>query len=263
MIGAVAGTHRAREVGTGRVLADRLRVAATHWTRLKGLLGTRRLEAGEGLWLRPCRQIHMIGMRYAVDVAFLDDDYRVVHAIPALAPGKISPRIPSATSVLELPAGTIVRVGLAEGARVAIEGEARRPSGLSAQGVASAVGNILLALVYAVFAQTHFEVGRRTGRWPVILPLVLLESIMVALFLFRRRSRAISTRPLDWIVGVTGSFLPLFLRTTERLGPLSAIGEPLQMIGLLIAVTGHSNTFHEAAAIRRSRCAAALSWSPN
>jgi protein-S-isoprenylcysteine O-methyltransferase Ste14 len=61
---------------------------------------------------------------------------------------------------------------------------------------------------------------------------------MVALFLFRRRSRAISTRPLDWVVGVGGSFLPLFLRTTERLGPLSTVGEPLQMIGLLIAVTG-------------------------
>jgi hypothetical protein len=39
--------HRA--VVNGVMLADRLRPAHTHWTRLRGLLGTRRLEPGEGL----------------------------------------------------------------------------------------------------------------------------------------------------------------------------------------------------------------------
>ena len=61
-------THRARDAASGVILAERLRAADTHWSRLKGLLGTRSLEAGDGLWLKSCRQVHMIGMRYAVDL---------------------------------------------------------------------------------------------------------------------------------------------------------------------------------------------------
>jgi hypothetical protein len=59
-------------------------------------------------------------MRYALDVVFLDDDYRVVRAISELAPGKISPSVRGASSVLELPAGTLTRVGLGEGVRIEI-----------------------------------------------------------------------------------------------------------------------------------------------
>ena len=225
---------RAREAGSGAVVADRLRVAETHWTRFKGLLGTTGLEPGEGLWIRPCRQVHMIGMRYPVDVAFLDDDHRVVRAIAALSPGRISPRVAAATSVLELPNGTLARVGLSEGRQVAIDGQASTP--VARSGVASALCNLLLAIVYAAFVQSHLAAGFRTGRWPVILPMVALESLMLVLFLTRRRSLAVSTRPFDWVIGVTGSFLPLLLRTTDRIGRFGALGEPLQMVGLVVAV---------------------------
>ena len=113
--------YGARDATSGAVLADQLRPAHTHWSRLRGLLGTRRLEPGEGLWLKPCRQVHTIGMRYAIDVAFLDDTHRVVGVINALAPGKFSPRLATATSVLELPAGTLARVGLSEDTTVEID----------------------------------------------------------------------------------------------------------------------------------------------
>ena len=112
---------RARDATTGRVVAERLRVADTHWTRLRGLLGTSSLPRGEGLWIRPCRQVHMFGMRYAIDVVFLDDRHHVVHVVSDLAPGRISPKVNGATSVLELPAGTIARLGLTAGARLEIE----------------------------------------------------------------------------------------------------------------------------------------------
>jgi uncharacterized membrane protein (UPF0127 family) len=119
MTGAV---YRARVASGGAVLAERLRPAHTHWTRLRGLLGTRQLDPGDGLWLRPCRQIHMFGMRYALDAVFLDGRLRVVRALSDLAPWRVSPRVPDAESVLELPAGTIARAALAEGAQVVIEG---------------------------------------------------------------------------------------------------------------------------------------------
>jgi uncharacterized membrane protein (UPF0127 family) len=112
--------YRALQVTRGTLLAERLRPAHTHWTRLRGLLGTRVLPEGDGLWIRPCKQVHMFGMRYAIDVVFLDDAHRVVGLTPDLQPGRISPKVREATSVLELPAGTITRAGLVTGAQLEI-----------------------------------------------------------------------------------------------------------------------------------------------
>jgi protein-S-isoprenylcysteine O-methyltransferase Ste14 len=163
-----------------------------------------------------------------------------VRAIAALAPGRISPRVPAASSVLELPAGTLARSGLAEGARLDIEGGPVVRARVRLHGVASAAGNLLLAVLYGVFVRNHLVMGAKTGRWAVMLPMVALESLMMVLFLTRRRSIATSSRPLDWIVGVAGSFLLLFLRPTDPLGPLAWLGEPVQVIGLVIAVLATS-----------------------
>ena len=109
-------------------LADRLRGAHTHWTRLRGLLGTARLGPGEGLWIKPSRQVHMFGMRYALDLVFLDTAGRVLRLVHALQPNRISPHVAGASSVLELPAGTLAVTTLAEGDRVEIEAADATPA---------------------------------------------------------------------------------------------------------------------------------------
>lgn len=113
--------YRLRNVASGAIVADRIRPGHTHWTRLRGLLGTAPLAPEEGLWLKPCRQVHMFGMRYAIDVVFLDDRLRIVHVLGALPPGAVSPKIRTASSVLELAAGTIARTGLTIGDQVALD----------------------------------------------------------------------------------------------------------------------------------------------
>jgi len=47
----MSATYRLRDVASGTVVADRIRPAHTHWTRLRGLLGTAPLTMREGLWL--------------------------------------------------------------------------------------------------------------------------------------------------------------------------------------------------------------------
>ena len=117
----MAVLYRLRDAASGAILADRVRAAHTHWTRLRGLLGTAPLDPAAGLWLKPCRQVHMIGMRYAIDVLFLDDGSRVVHALAELRPGRISPKVAAAASVVELAAGTLARTGVTVGTRVVLE----------------------------------------------------------------------------------------------------------------------------------------------
>lgn len=111
----------AKEAKSGTVVASRLRPAHTHWSRLKGLMWTKSLEEGNGLWLKPCNQVHMFFMKYPLDLVFIDRHHCVVRLVEGLAPGKISPKVKEAESVLELPVGTIARAGLAEGVALAID----------------------------------------------------------------------------------------------------------------------------------------------
>jgi protein-S-isoprenylcysteine O-methyltransferase Ste14/uncharacterized membrane protein (UPF0127 family) len=226
--------HRATV--NGHVLADRLRPAHTHWTRLRGLLGTPRLEPGEGLWIKPSNQVHMFGMRYAIDVVFLDASGRVLRVVHALRPNRISPRVTGATSVLELPAGTLARVGLTEGARVEIEGAVGPAPATRFHGVGAALGNLALALGFGFFAAANMSRAVATGQWATTMPMVFQEALLVVLFLTRRRSLVTSGRPLDWAVAVVGTALPLLLRPGDVPGPLSWLGEPLQCLGVGAAI---------------------------
>ena len=78
-------------------------VSAHHFfSRLRGLLGRRQLAREEGLWIRPCHSVHTLGMRFAIAVVFLDREQRILHLIPELPPGRLSPIVAGARSVLEL-----------------------------------------------------------------------------------------------------------------------------------------------------------------
>ena len=101
--------------GASRPLGDRIRVADTWWTRFRGLLGAPQLAEGEGLLIEPCRGVHMFGMKYPIDVAFLDRSRRVVGICHRLAPGARSPFVRAARSALELPAGTLAAAGVTQG----------------------------------------------------------------------------------------------------------------------------------------------------
>ncbi len=90
------------------VLTNQCRFANTFWKRLVGLLNRRSLRTGEGLLLDRCYGIHTIGMRFAIDVLFLDQDLRVLRTVEALPPFR-SCAVKRAVYVLELPVGTIRR----------------------------------------------------------------------------------------------------------------------------------------------------------
>jgi len=57
------------------------------------------------------------------------------------------------------------------------------------------------------------------------------QAILVAMFLTRRRSRATSSRPFEWLVA-SGGWLPLLARPHEAEGPLALAGAILQAGGL-------------------------------
>ncbi len=82
----------------------RLRYATSFRARLCGLLGQARLKEGEGLWIAPCSAIHTFGMRYAIDVVFVDANHRVLRIAGNIKPGRIV-WCWKAVAVIEMAAG--------------------------------------------------------------------------------------------------------------------------------------------------------------
>jgi len=98
----------------GDVVCDRCVVAASPFSRMKGLLGRSELGPGEGILLRPASAIHTFFMRFPIDAVFLDREWRVVAIAGDVAPWRTAARR-GASAVLELPAGESARRGLRPG----------------------------------------------------------------------------------------------------------------------------------------------------
>lgn len=104
-----------------RPLATRARIAQSLADRVVGLLGRDGLGEGEGLILPACRSIHTAFMRFTIDAVFVDRRWRVIRLWQALPPWRVTPIIWRAQAVIELPPGTVERVGLAVGDRLALQ----------------------------------------------------------------------------------------------------------------------------------------------
>jgi uncharacterized membrane protein (UPF0127 family) len=81
----------------GRVIADRVIYCSSSASRREGLLGLEELKPGEGLLMAMPKgrrgkkglvtSIHMIGMRFPICVAWLDEGGKVVYSVLARAGG--------------------------------------------------------------------------------------------------------------------------------------------------------------------------------
>jgi uncharacterized membrane protein (UPF0127 family) len=105
--------------GPNGVVAGSVRIAATPWTRMRGLIGTAVLGPDEGLVLAPCRRVHTYGMRFPIDAVFCDRAGRVLH-VETLAPRRVSRHVGGAWSCIELPAGRAAGAGIRPGTRLVV-----------------------------------------------------------------------------------------------------------------------------------------------
>jgi len=106
-------------------LATDLRLAATHWSRFRGLMGREAgdFRAGKALWIVPCHGVHTFAMRFAIDVLYLDRNKVVIHLEQTLKPWRVAPVRMAAASVLELPEGTLRSTGTVLGDQLDIATE--------------------------------------------------------------------------------------------------------------------------------------------
>lgn len=88
-------------------LGAQVQVADSSLRRLVGLLLNSNLESGSGLLLHPSNSIHTFGMRFPIDVIFVDGEFRVRDVCACVQPFRVVWPRWKAKSVLELPTDTI------------------------------------------------------------------------------------------------------------------------------------------------------------
>jgi len=88
------------------IIVERVIIADRFFQRLMGLLRQKNMAPGNGLLIRPCKQVHTFGMHFDIDVVFLTNQMQVVKIEQNMKPGKMSKYVKEAACVLELTAGS-------------------------------------------------------------------------------------------------------------------------------------------------------------
>ncbi|MEK6277679.1 MAG: DUF192 domain-containing protein [Actinomycetota bacterium] len=96
--------RRLRRLPRTVVLGHAVPVARGLRARLLGLALLRRERAGPGLLIPGCASVHTWGMRFELDLYFLDDRGAVMRAVRGIGPRRLI-RCRGAAAVVELPAG--------------------------------------------------------------------------------------------------------------------------------------------------------------
>lgn len=74
--------------------------------RLGGLLVLESLEKNQALWIGPCNSIHTLGMKYALDLVYIDKHNKVCGLVGNVKPWRLSLCI-QAKAVMELTADSL------------------------------------------------------------------------------------------------------------------------------------------------------------
>ncbi len=82
--------------------------------RTAGLLKFPPLNKDQGLFINKCNSIHTFGMRYALDVVYLNSQLKIVKLVENVKPKRMSFGL-RAKHTLELLAGETNRLGIKEG----------------------------------------------------------------------------------------------------------------------------------------------------
>jgi len=110
---------------TGTVIARRVGLADGFGSRFRGLMLRKRFPGGEALFFdfkKPGRNsVHMFFVRFPIDLLYLDSSFRVVEVRSYLRPWQLHRSRVVSRYLVELPAGTVSRLGMGLGHKIRLE----------------------------------------------------------------------------------------------------------------------------------------------
>lgn len=106
---------KAKLIKNGEVITENARIADNFFSRFRGLMFKKSIPADYALHIKPCNQIHMLNMRFAIDVVYLSKEGRAVKIDENVQPNKICKTVREAKSVIEMNSFAAGKFGITEG----------------------------------------------------------------------------------------------------------------------------------------------------
>jgi protein-S-isoprenylcysteine O-methyltransferase Ste14 len=101
--------------------------------------------------------------------------------------------------------------------------------------LANAISGGLLAALWVMFAFAHYRAFVQHAE-PSMILLVVSETLTAGFYLVRRPPQSISVKPVDWLLALGGTFVPLMFRPADTL--LFSQASYLMVVGVLIQILG-------------------------
>lgn len=108
-----------RVFAEGSLIGHRIYPAFSFRQRTRGLLGKTSLDQGAGMWLKPGGSVHTFGMRFPIDIVFIDERLRVLRVRRSVRPNSACVAARGTRSTLELTAGACDRHDVRPGQHLA------------------------------------------------------------------------------------------------------------------------------------------------
>jgi protein-S-isoprenylcysteine O-methyltransferase Ste14 len=115
----------------------------------------------------------------------------------------------------------------------------RRGHAVTARGVSALLLNVGLAALWSLFIFIHARAFLDTGEL-TLLAIVVLETMVVTMFLFRREASAANVSALALTATALGTFSTLLMAPIERSNVPSFVTIPIQLLGLSMAIVALS-----------------------
>jgi len=204
--------------------------------RLTGLLGTKVNHLNYGVLFDHCRSIHTFGMQYALDVLFLDQNGIIIEIVQNVRPNRIMKGNRYTDQVIEFKAGTLDHLPLEIGDQLTVESRDQHISDL--KGLCDLLhwpSNLFIALVWSRF------VMHMLSEWTIRPSLVnsgllIHNTILMLLFLTRRRVRDASGRVQDWLIPFCTVLCTLGLRVDSSSSGWNSVSLVIQGIGVICMI---------------------------
>lgn len=113
-------TYLIYDISRQHIISDHAKMADTYFSRMIGLLGRPDMQSLDALILTPCNSIHTFGMKFPIDVLFLDSEYKICHLISNMKNRRISKISLKSKYVIELHTGSVDALMLQKGDQIQI-----------------------------------------------------------------------------------------------------------------------------------------------
>lgn len=114
---------KAKIYKNGELITANAEIADSFFRRFMGLMFRREIADDYALHILPCNQIHMLNMRFPIDVIYLSEAGEVVRVDENVPVGKICKTVREAKSVIEMKSFAARRFGIKRGDTLKITAE--------------------------------------------------------------------------------------------------------------------------------------------